>query len=543
MRLKFQHSKILPFIFLALLSMTYTACTGTRSQEKWDSAIVQKMPAITMMGDEPGAAEKQAGIGELFDSQTTDQAIDLSIEQAVMATIQYNRDLKIQRLEPVRAGTFEMIERVAFDPELFAEISYSREDIPTLSEADEETVLTEKTETSGLGLQKAFSTGTTVQAGIIHERTRSDFEIEGQEAGIALTLTQSLLRGFGPSVNLARVEQARLETALSLQELKGFAETIIADAEITYWQYVLARQKIAIFEQSLAIARKQRDEIEQQISVGLLPQTEAAAARSEVALQEQALINAQSTLEEQRLKLLYHISPGINTRFGLKINPTSSPDIKTLPITDLGSRVMLAEKIRPDINEARLRLAQNRLETVVTKNGILPRLDLFIALGRTGYGNSFSDAFKGIGDDNINDIQVGLSLNHLIGNRESEALHMDAVASRIQAQMAVDNLKKLINLDVRLAANEVERTKKQITASRTTRVFQEETSRAEKDRFDVGDSTTLLVTQAQRDLLIARINEVEAIVNFRIALVGLYMAEGSLLDLRGIHIGTDGNGL
>jgi outer membrane protein TolC len=46
----------------------------------------------------------------------------------------------------------------------------------------------------------------------------------------------------------------------------------------------------------------------------------------------------------------------------------------------------------------------------------------------------------------------------------------------------------------------------------------------------------VLVAQAQRDLLETRIAESQAIVDYRIALVGLYRAEGSLLDRRGVAI-------
>ena len=478
-------------------------------------------------------------MAERVDLPTPGQVLNLSIEQAVMGVLQHNRDLKIQKLEPVKVGTFENIERAAFDPELFAEILSTREELPASFRTDEGPIINDKTEFSGLGLRKKFATGTEVETGISHERSRPGDATDEQTTRIGLSLTQSLLKGFGPSVNLVDVKQARLDTALSVQELKGFTETLVAETEMAYWQYVLAGRKIAIFEQSLEIAKTQRDEIEEQISVGLLPRTEAAAARSEVALQEQALINAKSTLEEQRLKLLHHISPGGEDPFDLQVNPTSIPEIETLPITNLPDRIRLAEETRSELNEAQLRLEKNRLETIMTQNGMLPRLDLFMALGRSGYGDRFSTAFKGMGDHSLNDFQIGLSLNHPMGNRAPEAKDMAAVTSRLQARIAVENLIKLIELDVRLAVNEVERTKKQIAASRTTRQFQEQTSRAEKERFDVGSSTALLVTQAQHDLLIARIAEVEATVNFRMALVKLYLAEGSLLEMRGI--GIEGN--
>ncbi len=56
----------------------------------------------------------------------------------------------------------------------------------------------------------------------------------------------------------------------------------------------------------------------------------------------------------------------------------------------------------------------------------------------------------------------------------------------------------------------------------------------------LGDSTSLLVAQAQRDLLAARLAEVESIVNYRIALVELFLAEGSLLERRGMAMGPGG---
>ncbi len=113
---------------------------------------------------------------------------------------------------------------------------------------------------------------------------------------------------------------------------------------------------------------------------------------------------------------------------------------------------------------------------------------------------------------------------------------MAAYAAHQQAAEAVANLRQLVHLDVRIRVNEVERTRQLIDASRETRIFQEQTLKAEKERFDVGASTALQVAQAQRDLLQIKIAEVEAIVNYRIALVRLYLAEGSLLEYRGVRL-------
>ena len=59
---------------------------------------------------------------------------------------------------------------------------------------------------------------------------------------------------------------------------------------------------------------------------------------------------------------------------------------------------------------------------------------------------------------------------------------------------------------------------------------------AETEKYRVGKSTSLLVAQAQRDLLSAQIAEIEAIANYEKAVIGLLKAEGTLLDWHGISL-------
>lgn len=282
----------------------------------------------------------------------------------------------------------------------------------------------------------------------------------------------------------------------------------LAETETAYGNFVLAEQQIAIFDSSLAVARR-----------------------------EQALIEARSELEERRLRLLRLLNPNPEDAFEQRIDALSQPRTEMAPLTDLAERLQLAEKLRPDLNQARLQLQQQALETIVTRNGLLPRLDFFITLGKTGYADSFATSFRGL-DGNTYDLAAGLSLSHSLGNRAAKARHQAAQASQRQAEQAVANLRQLVRLDVRLAANELERARQHITASAATSALQEQTLVAEQERFEAGTSTSLLVSQTQRDLLVSQIAEVRAIVNYRIAPVNLFLAEGSLLERRGIEVGS-----
>ena len=465
-----------------------------------------------------------------------DELAELSVEKAVLLALRNNGDLQVRQQTPVIVGAFEQIERGVFDPELFAETEYFRERTSETSRSTgEEFEVTGDDLTAVAGLRQRLPTGTTLETSLSQQRTTSSRTPEQQTARLGLSVTQSLLRGFGPAVNLATVRQAELDTLASIDELRGFSEALLADSEIAYWNYVLAKEEIAIFEASLEVARKQREEVELRIEVGILPEIEAAAARAEEALRVQLLINARSLLEERRLRLLRLISPSADSHLDRQLTAISDPRLPPQPISDLDDRLQLAEQSRPDLNEARRRLQQSRLETVVTRNGLLPRLDFFVALGKSGFADSFAESFRRLDGDSY-DLSAGLRLNYLLGNRPARAQNLAAHAGRQQASAALANLRQLVHLDVRLAVNEVERTRRQIDASRATRIFREQTLAAEQERFEVGTSTALLVAQAQRDLLETRIAESQAIVDYRIALVGLYRAEGSLLDRRGVAI-------
>lgn len=461
--------------------------------------------------------------------------LDLSIEEAAMLALSRNRDLQVHQLNPVIAGTFEQIQRGRFDPEFFAQFEYNQERTTETSKATGEQYAVDGKDSGFVtGIRQTLPTGTTIEASMDHEKNLSNRTPEEQSFRMGVSLTQSLLQGFGPTVNLVRVQQAEMDTSVSLYELRGFVEAMLAQTEIAYWNLVLAGKEITIVEQSLAIAAQQLDEVEQQISVGLLPEVEAAAARAEVAHREQALIDARSLMESYRLKLLRQINPTPEDGFDLPINVTSDPVIQPVPLEDLVDRLKLARRSRPDLNEARLRLKQNRLETIGTRNGLLPRLELFAVLGQTGYADSFSDSFRHL-DDNTYDFSLGLRFVHSLGNRTAKAVDLAARSSRQKAEQAVVNLDQSVQLDVRLAINEVARTLQQITASRATRSLQKLTLTAERERFKVGSSTSMLIAQAQRNLLASEIAEVLSIVHYRIALVRLYLAEGTLLERRGVE--------
>jgi outer membrane protein len=453
----------------------------------------------------------------------------VSVEDAIFLSLENNRSLAVERLNPQVARTSEQQALAIFDPVLTARANYSRERL-TLPPT---TQVTEGAG-AGIGVQEYLPTGTTLQ---LNGNTNVEQGDIGQDdawtSRAQLTATQALLRGAGLRVNLVNVRQTRIDTRISQYELRGFTQDLVAQVEQTYWDCVLAQRQIEIVESSLAVARQQYEETRERIRIGKLAEVELAASEAEVALRREDLINANSALETTRLKLWRLVNPRNAMPADTRITLATLPTIPPSRLDEVGLHVELAMRMRPDLNQARLLVERNELELVRTRNGLLPKLDLFMTLGGTGYANSFGGSVRHVGDRNY-DVLVGVTGEFPPLNRAARAQNQRATLDRNQALLALDNLAQLAEVDVRSAYVELKRAQEQVRATAVTRRLQEETLRAETEKFRVGKSTSLLVAAAQRDLLSGQLSEVQAVVTHLKAIVELYRLEGSLLDYRGV---------
>ncbi|MEE4602715.1 MAG: TolC family protein [Desulfobacteraceae bacterium] len=464
-------------------------------------------------------------------------ALKVTITEAILLCLENNRSLVVQRLNPSIQQTLEDQERADFDPAINADVSAGRVKGENLARSGSETESFTTDAAEGIiSMEQYFPTGTTValEAGT-QVNDSSLYEDNFYTTRLGMTVTQALLRGFGTDVNLARLQQARLDTRMSEYELRGFTEFLVAEVERTYWDYALARRQIEIVEESLKVARQQLNEAQELITVGRLARAELAAVQAEVAAQEQALIEARANEESIRLqflRLLNPVGPGLWQREVDLIHQPTLPEIK---LEDVELHVDVSRRMRPILNEARLEILRGDLELVRTRNGLLPLMDLFITLGKSGYANSFGESVSNISKDDY-DALGGLSFQYPIFNRNARAQHRRALLTWEQSQKALENLSQLVEVDVRTAYIEVNRTKQQIAASSVTRMFDEEKLRTETEKLRVGKSTSFLVAQAQRDLLVSRIAEVRALANYLKALIDLYRQDGSLLERRSISV-------
>jgi outer membrane protein TolC len=478
--------------------------------------------------------------------ETPSQPLVTSIRDAALLALQHNPSFQMERMSPAIRQAYEAQARASFDPVFSADLSLMRE----YTDSDSETGATrtgldtrDLSRSASAGLTQALPTGTSVSLSGRRDlgNTRGDRDNAANYDNLSATssgdvkITQALLQGFGPAVNLASLRQARLDTRISRYELESAAETLIYQTEAAGWEYLLAGRQIEIYQESLKISEDQLSEARERIRVGALADIELAAFEAEVAQRKEELINARSSLAKTRLEVMRLLGQRGAARWSRELTLTDTPEVPTDKLAPLEQHVEVALKQRPDLNEARLRIDRGELDLVRTRNGLLPKLDFFITLGGSRYASSFGSSNKD--DENrSHSIESGLSLEYALGNRSERAAHARTVLSVQQTREALRNQEDLAQVDVRTAYLEVQRTFEQIDATQATRKHREEALRSETEKFRVGKSTGILVAQAQRDLMASRISEIGAVVAHLKARLSLYLQEGSLLERRGIAL-------
>ena len=283
--------------FLAFCGLLLASASCTLVEKRIDRSVEgPNVPADTdvRMHLEPSAPSEQRIV-----RPTPPGPLKVTITEAILLCLENNRSLVVQRLNPSIQQTLEDQERADFDPAINADVSAGRVKGENLARSGSETESFTTDAAEGIiSLEQYFPTGTTValEAGTqVNDSSLYDSSFYSTRLG--MTVTQALLRGYGTDVNLARLQQARLDTRMSEYELRGFTEFLVAEVERTYWDYALARRQIEIVEESLKVARQQLNETKELIAVGRLAKAELAAVQAEVATQEQSLIEAEANKE------------------------------------------------------------------------------------------------------------------------------------------------------------------------------------------------------------------------------------------------------
>jgi outer membrane protein len=450
--------------------------------------------AVTPLASTPTAAQ-EVSTGE--QEVTFDEALRLALQQST----------RIRRAETGVSAAGEAVEfaRAAFLPDLSATIQPTRR----------------------FGLSFDQTTGSLQQS-----------TSDAMTASVSTSL--NLFNGFRDSAELSR---RRVEREAGQFTLKRTREDIVFTVAAQFLAVVLDREIISIRSEALAAQVAQLERVEQLVEGGVRPRADLLAQAAVLAEAELAVLQAESALDlsETELVRTLQLDPRGQYRF---VAPSLDGMVEAPETLDLQRMIDVAYERRPDLRAQELQVRAAEEGVRVASSGYYPRINAFASVG-----SSYSSLARRPIEGTVSELPVttqsgeailvgGVPLGFPVGptfestpfgdqffteNRSgavgiSVAVPIfDRFVTRSQvrqARLAVENERILqaqlaqdvavevrqAYLDYRNVEKRLEVAGRQVDASRAALA-------AEEDRYDLGVSTLVELTQAR-----ARMVEAESVL-------------------------------
>ena len=380
---------------------------------------------------------------------------------------------------------------------------------------------------------------------------------------LGINLRQPLLQNLSIDPARRAIRIAALDLERGTASLRRTVADTVTNVERAYWNLVAARRDVLVREASVRLAGDQRDDTKSRIDVGTLPESDIAQPLAELERRKGDLYASQESMRRAELLLkLLLLNDDADPLWNQTIDPVDAPETAILRI-DLASALNVAEDKRPELAEARARVAQRGVDVDYARDRLKPQLDLVAGYARRGLAGSLNpnapdagflgvpivvpDAIDGgfgrslgtIAEGRFPDASIGLSLSVPVFNRAAKGDAAIAKAQKSQAEILLAQTKQRVAVEVRNAVLTLETAAQRIDAARAGRAAAQTQLTAEKDRYDVGLSTNFFVLTRQNDLATAVLTEIAALTDYRKALTDYARAAGTLLDDRRIEIVGD----
>ena len=171
-----------------------------------------------------------------------------------------------------------------------------------------------------------------------------------------------------------------------------------------------------------------------------------------------------------------------------------------------------------------------REQLKAAENNALPSLQAFTFLEEDGLGPSSHESWKSLRSGHFYPTGLGISLQLPLFLRAERAQARQAKVNLDRAEAALQALESDVELDVRRTIRNIRTARARIEATHTARVLSVKQLEAIKKEVEFGVALPRQVLDSQTDLDQARSREIQALIDYRVALSALAKAKGTILD-------------
>jgi outer membrane protein TolC len=305
---------------------------------------------------------------------------------------------------------------------------------------------------------------------------------------------------FRRSARVAVATQAVETTSLSIQDRERMVAAMVREQA---GRLLAARRTVEIMNESLIVARRMRELLDQRVTEGETPKLDANIAAVEVGRIEADSISAAADADVAAIELKALV--GLSADAPLVLRDTLEALVRPAPVSETTQATDIAPGIRPDVREAtaRVALADARVEEARREG----RLDMTLSgtYGRERFGfdqRGFDDAGRQVPvGGSFHSVTVGATLTLPFRNHNQGAIAAaEAERSGEQEILAARQLTARAELDAALLRDREARRAVEMYAT-TVRQLARQNVDVELEAYDLGRTPLSDLLSEQRRYL------------------------------------------
>lgn len=461
-----------------------------------------------------------------------------SLKEFIKRALDSSFTLKASKLESASLKSLYSYEKKFYIPRLKinpkiekseSKASYSYQGVSTI-ETD--------SLTGGLSITDTLPYGTDI--GLNYNATLEDTNNTSRlinplyENSLSLSINQSLLKDFIINENIYSLETKKIDYLIGLNKLdRDFSELIYKFIEL-YWNLYLAREDFDIKSESHKKADAQFISTKKYIEDGILPPVDLYIVEENMIRFKSNLIESKTTYEN-RVNEFYKTLAIDSVNTDNTTIALSNKPFENLVIDE--QKNLLKAKLYSNHNEYNiLKLLINRkeFESKFLKNQIKPALKFGFLFSINGLDSNYSNSFSDI--STLNSYSGILELNYespLTYKFEKERFYaVELELRKLKFDLKEREKNMLIEFENSLRTFELYRT--QVNLKKRISVLASLKLDAEDQKYKQGISTLNDLVQFQRELDIAKINEVSSLIEWNRSFNNFYKLINELHNYYGI---------
>ena len=495
------------------------------------------------------------------------ETLRLTLAEAVQRAVEHNPDLAVVRLDTEVGAARVGESRGAFAP-VFSTLFGRSSNVTPPSNfllGDRGVDVNDSFSSTGVRQRLPWGAGTWSVSWDTSRTTTnnplSSFD-PSLQSGFQVAFSQPLLKDR--TIDPARQQYVIARRNQESSELR-FRESVVqtvAAVKQAYWTLKATLANVTVQQRSLELAEELVRQNKVRVDAGQTPPLDLVQSEAEVAQRRENLIRANTTAEDAADSLRRLIMDPADVSFWqTRIDPVEEPTGRA-PVPDVDAAVAKALNERYDLARANHDLENARTNVEFLRNQKLPDVRLETSYRGTGLGGTqflraggFPGVVTGSRDRSFGAAlgqaftpdyptwSFGLTVSYPLGRSSEEASLARAQIEREQTTQRIASLRLQAAETIRQAGRQIQSTAERVDAARAGARLAEQRFDTEQRRFDVGLSTTFLVTQAQRDLLQAQVNLLQTTLDYESSLVKFEAVQqapplttGDTVGLRGASI-------